>query len=272
VEALQKEISTQRETHRRMQETLDRLSIKSDAMISGSELLQKTADLGLVSIHASREDAIEDEFFSVISKEDQGIDIAGSTIFGLRGRREVKREDVLSVLTSKVARKGFEMRILLTHWDFISQRQDQEKTQKNLERFVISKELREAVELLEREGLSDYVRFCRAAPTCFTVICHGQQMMLANPYPYLREAFTSWTVVFRDTGPKAIYRAFAEAHFEEPWKDERISIPFDSLCVEAVEEKLERDVREAKKDLQARLASEVLGTIDEPNAGSPAGH
>jgi hypothetical protein len=171
------------------------------------------------------------------------------------------------LLRRKAASSDFDLRLLLTHWDYISHRQDQEKTQKNITRFVISKELKEAVDLLKHHELAPCVRFYRAAPTCFTIICRGQRLMLANPYPYQREAYNSWTLLFRDTGQRGIYGAFAAAHFDEPWENADLTIRFDEDCEKAVEEKLKKDLTQAQREIAATYGKHEA-IADESATGS----
>jgi hypothetical protein len=216
-EALRKDVVEQKSLLADISNRLDAVQQAAASVVTASRLLQQTSELGVVSIHSSRSDAIEDEFFAIMEHEEQGIDIVGSTIFGLKGRHRVTRDTILDLLKAKTQRKQFNLRLLLTHWDFISHRQDQEKTEKNVTRYVISKELKEAVDLLVASELAQFVRFYRGAPTCFTVICRGEGLMLANPYPYQREAYNSWTAVFRQTPKPGIFSAFGKAHFEEPW-------------------------------------------------------
>ncbi|MDH4202303.1 MAG: hypothetical protein OEV87_05370 [Phycisphaerae bacterium] len=253
---LLKEILSQKTTLSQIQSSLNNVQNNAEAMVAASRLLQQTVDLGLVGIHATRMDAFEDYFFATMEREDKAIDIVGSTIFGLKGRHHVTRDRVLELLKLKKQQFGFKLRILLTHWEYISHRQDQEKTEKNITRYVISKELKEAVDLLKHYNLTDCVRFYQAAPTCFTVICRDQGLMLVNPYPYQREAYNSWTVIFREIQQGAVYSVFSEAHFEQPWDNNELAIPYSKECEKAVEEKLKRDLELAQSEMAATYKGE----------------
>lgn len=250
-QTLLKEINSQKTTLTQIQSSLNDMQNKAEAMVSASRLLQQTADLGLVGIHATRMDAFEDYFFATMEREQKGIDIVGSTIFGLKGRHLVTRDRLLELLKVKAQQRDFTLRILLTHWEYISHRQDQEKTEKNITRYVISKELKEAVDLLKYNKLTNCVRFYRAAPTCFTVICRDQGLMLVNPYPYQREAYNSWTVIFREIQQGAVYNLFSEAHFDQPWNNNDLAIPYSKECENAVEEKLKCDLKQAQQEIAA---------------------
>lgn len=253
---LKKEVLTQTELLTKIQSQVGEIQNKAEGMLAASRLLQQTADLGLVNIYANRMDAFENEFFTIVEREEKGLDIVGSTLFGLKGHHQVDRDKILSLLKAKYERPGFVLRILMTHWDYISHRQDQEKTEKNITRYVISKELKEAVELIQHAGLAECVRFYRAAPTCFTVICRGQGLMLVNPYPYQKEAYNSWTAIFRETRQRAVYDVFSEAHFDQPWANESLAIPFSAECVAAVAAKLRSDLRLAQQEISATYSDE----------------
>jgi hypothetical protein len=220
-------------------------------LASASRLLQQTSELGLVNIYATRPEAIEEEFFDVMEREEDGIDIVGSTIFGAKGHHRVTHNMVVELLAQKKARHpNFVLRMLLTHPDFISHRQDQERTEKNIDRIVISRELRDAVEWLVQEGLAEHARFYRGAPTCFTLICRGEKRMLANPYPYQSEAYNSWTAIFRRTAKPGVYDQFGRHHFEEPYNNAELAVPFSEAIVEAVKRKLQEDLTKAQRDLR----------------------
>jgi len=233
-----------------IQDIRERLS----KMVSSSEFAQQASQLGVVSIHRNRLDAVEHEFYRKMQDEDKGIDIVGSTIFGLKGRSFATNDKIIELLRSKSTQPGFCLRILLTHWDYVSGRQAQEKTQKNVARYVIAKELLDAVRTLDSQGLANCVRFYRGAPTCFTIICFGQQQMLLNPYPYEREAFNSWSIVFRDTYG-GVYKDFKKAHFDQPWNNPDLTVPFSSECLPELEKRYRLEVRRAKEDLEKEISS-----------------
>ena len=112
----------------------------------------------------SRFEAIEHEFYAVMQEERKGISIVASTIYGLKGYKLVSSEKVLELLQRKARDESFELRILLTHWEYISSRQLQERTDKNVARYVISKELWEGLKQLQQYGMSRFVKFYKGAP------------------------------------------------------------------------------------------------------------
>ena len=211
-----------------------------------AKLMAQTISLGLMSVYPSRLAAIDAEFYRIMREETTGISIVGSTIFGLRGYA-TQLLDILNLLQEKVQNPAFQLRILLTHWDHISYRQDQEKTKKNIARYVISKELKQAVESLRDAQLDRFVKFYRGSPTCFTIVCQGQKLMLVNPYPYEGEAFNSWTAVFREA-PGEIYSTFTAYHVDLPWTNPELAVAMNHHSVTAITKRFEEDLARAPED------------------------
>jgi hypothetical protein len=236
-------------------ESIKDLRSQLSDIIHSSKFVEQANGLGVVSLHRNRLDAIEHEFFRKMQDEEEGIDIVGSTIFGLKGRSFATNDKILKLLHEKGQRPDFQLRILLTHWDYVSGRQAQEKTEKNIARYVISKELLDAVKSLAKLGISRSVRFYRSAPTCFTIICRGQKEMLLNPYPYEREAFNSWSIVFRETYG-GIYEDFKSAHFEQPWENKNLTIPFSEACLPELVKRYHEEVARARDDLDKEIIAE----------------
>jgi len=131
-------------------EGIKELKSQLSQITQSSGFVQQADTLGVVSIHRNRLDAVEHEFFRRMQDEEEGIDIVGSTIFGLKGRSFATNEKILKLLHDKCQRPDFRLRILLTHWDHVSGRQAQEKTEKNVARYVISRELLDAVKALDK--------------------------------------------------------------------------------------------------------------------------
>jgi len=102
------------------------LASKIQQLTTSNQLLVQTSQLGLIGIHKNRMDAIEHHFFNVMRDEVEELDIVGSTIFGLKGYQYASFQKIMELLEAKRGDRGFRLRVLLTHWDFISFRQDQE--------------------------------------------------------------------------------------------------------------------------------------------------
>ena len=228
---------------------------KIDKLLDSTAILVQMSNLGLVGIHKNRLDAIEHYFFDVIRNESNGIDIVGSTIFGLKGYRARTFDEIMLLLQEKKERDGFQLRILLTHWDFISFRQEQEKTDKNFMRYVIAKELKEAVELIREKGMEKCLKFYRGSPTCFTIIAEGQKLMLVNPYPYQKEAYNSWCTVFRDS-IGGVYADFKKAHFDEPWINPDLSVSYSDNNHKELLKFFQQSIDAARFQMAEQIAKE----------------
>lgn len=68
--------------------------------------------------------------------------------------------------------------------------------------------------------------------------------MLVNPYAYEREAFNSWTVVFREA---------SQGHIDQPWKNEQLTVPWSADCESAIMERFRDDVSRAPEELKKEL-------------------
>ena len=80
--------------------------------------------------------------------------------------------------------------------------------------------------------------------------------MLLNPYPYQREAYNSWSIVVRDTFG-GIYNSFKQAHFDEPWSNSELAIPFDENGLVELRAKLEMDQDVAKQQILEQISPEA---------------
>lgn len=226
--------------------TINELATRIDALVRSSQTLMQMSQLGFVGVYGNRRDAIEQYFFNVIREEPKEIGVVGSTIFGLKGHQEATFDKIIELLRVKRTQTGMKLRVILTHWEFIGFRQDQEKTEKNIARYVISKELKDAVDILKAKGLISCVRFYRGSPTCFTIIADEQRQMLMNPYSYQSEAYNSWCIVVRDV-PGGIYSTFKKAHFDDPWDNEQLCIPYSEEFYKELLKKHAGDIETAKK-------------------------
>ena len=226
--------------------TINDLVARVDGLVRSSQALMQMSQLGFVGVYRNRRDAIEQYFFNVLREEPKEINVVGSTIFGLKGHQEATFEKIIEILRAKHSQAGMKLRVILTHWKFIGFRQDQEKTEKNIARYVISKELKDAVDILKSKGLISCVKFYRGSPTCFTIIANGQRQMLMNPYPYQSEAYNSWCIVVRDV-PGGIYAAFKKAHFDDPWENDQLCIPYSESFYKELLKKHAEDIETAKK-------------------------
>jgi len=100
--------------------------------------------------------------------------------------------------------------------------------------------------------MADCVKFYKGSPTCFTIIAEGQKQMLINPYPYQGEAYNSWCITVREN-PGGIYSDFKKAHFDEPWENDELAVPYDEDCYRALLKKHEEDIRLAREQMLEQI-------------------
>ncbi len=79
--------------------------------------------------------------------------------------------------------------------------------------------------------------------------------MLLNPYPYQREAFNSWSIVFRETYG-GIFDDFKAAHFEQPWENKNLTVPFSAACLPELTNRYQEEVARARDDLEKEIMVE----------------
>jgi len=115
-----------------------------------------------------------------------------------------------------------------------------------------------------KRRLTDYIRnIVPAQPTVSAahpsenfgraIIADGQKQMLMNPYPYQREAYNSWCVVAMDTFG-GVYSSFKQAHFDEPWDNAQLAVPYDEACRQQLAQKLEADAALAREQILGQLS------------------
>lgn len=73
-----------------------------------------------------------------------------------------------------------------------------------------------------------------------------------NPYPYQREAYNSWCIVVRETFGR-VYADFKAAHFDEPWANQQLSVPFDDDCRRELAMRLEGNIGLAREQILGQL-------------------
>ena len=229
------------ETARRLQQSAVELS-----QIATFDL--DRGKLGLVGIYADRADAVRYAIAPMIEAETEGIDIVGSTIFGLRcnvqegARRIVWTPKELIEQIAKRRNDGCEIRILLTHPNRIPERHKQEAAVRSAERGTIASELRDACSLLADHNLATCTKLYNGSPTCFTMVFKAQRRMILNPYPYEGEAYNSWAIMIEDR-ENGIYKPFMESHIEKPWSNAKLTV---TLTKHFTEELRKADAEEHK--------------------------
>ena len=204
------------EIPRLKQELLNKLS--SAYLIPGGpeNLLVSATAFGMLGVYPSRATGFH-QFMRFWDRE-KDIAIVASTLEGFRKGIGL---DPSELLGDKLRdQRDSRIRILLTHPDLVSNREQQEKIRKD----SISLELHNC-----REQLFEIQRVCSAgdrltwkffkgAPTCFMIA--AGDFMLLNPYLYMQSAIFNFSLIVRNTKSKLdIYNRYKKYHFELAWND-----------------------------------------------------
>ncbi len=130
-------------------------------------------------------------------------------------------EGVRNAILNKIRGDGCEVRVLLTHPAFAHLRQALEQIQRK-ESFHIAQEILETVAMLrDIKFPHEWVRFVRGTPTTFGIMT--SELMLLNPYPLQKQAFTSVTfLIDSQNGKNPVYRSWDQSHFSGVWDGDNV--------------------------------------------------
>jgi hypothetical protein len=178
-------------------------------------LLRQIRDIGLEGIYPTRGDALTNFVMPLEQEIEKGptgrLWIVGSSMKGF-SVQVIGQFDGVTMIR-RALNAGCDVRLIFTHPTQADTRAEQEKRQFGAiyeEIFLNLANLKEAG--LKREN----VRFCKGAPTVFS-ICTTNRMLL-NPYPYGNEAFLNFSMIVRKTfSPDGIFDRYFEKHFEKSW-------------------------------------------------------
>jgi len=173
--------------------------------------------LGVVGIYPDRKAAFDD-FRDYWLCENKNLYIVSST---LEGFRKFVGDSGPELVHSKL-REGCNVKILLTHRDFLGFRARNEGVPERSIHNELDDTLRQLKPLMSDRSQSSnrrgdlQVRWFKNPPTCFAVMT--ESYMLLNPYPYMRTAYSSFAVVVRKTDrANDIFRTYFEYHFRRAW-------------------------------------------------------
>jgi len=183
---------------------------------------------GVEDVYPDRHEALK-SFHRYIDRERNRIDLTGSSLKGLL----TMHPETFEAMKKRI-QGGTEARILLTHPAFAV-----------LRAFVEGRDFQMIVgEIGEAFG-----KYCKAfkeiapnrvsihvvlhPPTIFGIFLTGQGKALIDPYTLTVEAFSTQTLVCRDTGnPKCMFRQYHLHHFENPFSNaltNQVSIELDEI-------------------------------------------
>lgn len=196
------------------QTAIDRLSDESDTLEDLTKRLLHIGDVGLIGVFPERRHAfpyIED----AVRSEEKEIFIVGTSFRGLLWPTPGE-ERIMKLLTKRINDNLCDVNFILTHPAFAHLRQSLELVQR-METFHIAQEILETISILQEAGVRyQNIRFAKGTPTIFGVMT--SKMMLLNPYPMQRQAFTSLALILDSkNGENPVYRAFEQSHFRGVW-------------------------------------------------------
>lgn len=181
--------------------------------------LASADELGLLGVYHSRAAAFQD--FFRFWKQGTDIAIVASTLEGFRKGLGLDPRELLGEKLRSRAR----IRILLTHPDFISYREQQEGTAKGSIKKELKRCHKELFTIRDIHAAEERLtwRFFRGAPTCFMIAT--DEFMLLNPYLYMQPALFNFSLVARNTGSELdIYGRYMRHHFEAAWNHPSLSL------------------------------------------------
>jgi hypothetical protein len=185
------------------------------AGIEDATMLDSFKRCGLHRASPSRESLVKEVLqHSVHDNTISDIIIVGSTLDGLTKRAPWFREFIEDAKTS-----GKHLRLVFTHWDFVSHREKQEDRPAG----AIAQELLYSLSKVLHWGIPpESIRLAYGAPTVFMVVA-GSDMIL-NPYPYGAESVTSLTIWLKNTHPEkpegvigSVWNQYYESHYKMAW-------------------------------------------------------
>ena len=246
------------------QRSINELSNQNSKIEDLTMRLMHISDVGLVAALPERRHSfkyIEDAILS----ENKEIFIVGTSFRGLiwPGPGE---EKLMEAIKDRIEKSDCKVKFLLTHPAFAHLRQSLEGIQRR-ENFHIAQEILETVKILKVAGVShNDIRFVKGTPTIFGIMTSN--LMLLNPYPYQRQAYTSVTLVLdSNNGNSQVYRAFEQSHFRGVWDGSNVVElnGYDLLSVQKVfDSTLEKlDLCQSDKRLDYESYKNLLETDSE---------
>ncbi len=218
------------------QRSIAQLAVQQSNLEDLTKRLMHISRVGLIAALPERRYAfqyIED----AIQAEDKEIYIVGTSFRGLLwpGPGE---ERLMEIISDRIKNSSLKIRFLLTHPAFAHLRQSLEGIQRR-ENFHIAQEILETIRILRTAGVPhNSIRFVKGTPTVFGIMT--SKIMLLNPYPYQRQAFTSITFILdSNNGENEVYRAFAQAHFSGVWDGTNVDSleSYDILSIQKIFDK-----------------------------------
>jgi nucleoside 2-deoxyribosyltransferase len=212
--------------------------------------LEDQKHLGIIGVYPNRNEAFSD-FREFWNREENEICIVGST---LEGFRIFAGDEGIELIDEKINEKC-QIKVLLTHIDYLGLRAKNEKKTEELLEAQLKQTLVQLNELLPSEYLE--VRWFKSPPTCFLLATKSQ--MLLNPYPYMRTANWSFAMIVQPTNiDNDIFHTYNRYHFREAWnKADAIDLRTFEAILQRKKSRNRRE-KEKNKELIARFRNHTL--------------
>lgn len=200
-----------------------------DAVSTELDRLQSLHNGGIVETHPTRAAGLRN-FQRYIEREHLQMDLTGSSLKGLF----INREILDAILYQLRASSRLGLQILVTHPAFAVLRAFVEGRKPG----AIRQEIEEAIDdyrakLEEAAPGRVNVRVALHPPTVFALFLVGQGRALVNPYTLTIEAYSTQSLIIRDTGNQScMYRQYHLHHFLNAWDSDqrlhrRVSVGLD---------------------------------------------
>jgi len=207
--------------------SIDKLKDQRMALEDQTMRVFHIAEVGLIAAFPERFQAFP-QISAAIRAEEEEIFIVGTSFLGLRRPGLPGEEELTRAITGRIKDDRCKVHFLLTHPAFAHLRQNLEVVQRR-ENFHIAQEILETVIVLKDLDVPcEDVRFIKGTPTVFGIMT--SRLMLLNPYPYQRQAYTSVTFLLDSShgefdpmqGQNPVYRAYADDHFRAVWEGKNV--------------------------------------------------
>lgn len=151
--------------------------------------------------------------------------VTGSSLKGLHQDND---HEFLKILIQQTRRGAISMRVVMTHPLYGSSREELERRSAGSivdEVFAGTRFLTQVLKVP-----TGAIKFMRAPPTCFSIFLEDghQGLALINPYPLMRQAFSSVSTIVRQLNEPgggrthSVYSAYRIANFVDVWEHQTV--------------------------------------------------
>jgi uridine kinase len=201
-----------------------------------------------ILVYSSRIDASQD-IKKILSNESEGISIVAGSLGGT-----TRLVPDLSSILSKANEKNIRIRILISHPHYMALRA---KLEGKSDKKQLQRTIETLFDIFENPHTSQKnIRLYLFVPTCWAVIAHEQRKVFLNPYTIGKRAEDTLSLMIDGNVYPDAYKNFINAHLEEPWRRNNLSISFEQFISE--------HNSEIAKSIADVLVKEYLGRSGNP--------